>query len=101
MSRAPLQGILQNVLMWAPALKSARLSRRIPPKLSLAAMIRLGITNVSNGVGGLMQHIKLGVIETKNVENQITNWTLIYIYNIGRRSYFQNVLKHSVNTGKS
>lgn len=35
-SRAPLHGILQKVLMFAPALKSARLSSRIPPKLSLA-----------------------------------------------------------------
>lgn len=36
-SRAPLHGIRQKVLMFAPTLKSARLSRRIPPKLSLAA----------------------------------------------------------------
>lgn len=36
-SSTPLHGIRQNVLMLAPALKSARLSRRIPPKLSLAA----------------------------------------------------------------
>ncbi|TNN27584.1 hypothetical protein EYF80_062271 [Liparis tanakae] len=36
-SRAPRHGMRQKVLMLAPALKSARRSRRIPPKLSLAA----------------------------------------------------------------
>lgn len=36
-SSAPRQGILQKALTWAPTLKSALLSRRMPPKLSLAS----------------------------------------------------------------
>lgn len=43
-SRAPLHGMRQKVLIFAPALKSARLSSRIPPKLSLAADTRPRVT---------------------------------------------------------
>lgn len=35
-SAAPRHGVLQKVFTWAPTWKSARRSRRMPPKLSLA-----------------------------------------------------------------